>query len=146
MSLVERASGGSSSLSGPGRAIGIIQSDDNQKIVTGLADIGVARKVAVNTRFRIASLSKPMLSIALSGLENRRRLSLNDPLSKHLPELPHLPPELTLRTLLAHRGGWHEKLELLALAGADHSDPVDKETIQKLLRSQRETNFFPGSG
>lgn len=60
--------------------------------------------------FRLASLTKPIVAATALALLERRKLSLDDPVTHHLPDFrPKLPdgsaPEITLRHLLTHTSG-----------------------------------------
>jgi methyl acetate hydrolase len=53
----------------------------------GLADVATARPLAADALFRIASMTKPITSVALMQLVEQGKISLDDPAEKHLPEL-----------------------------------------------------------
>jgi methyl acetate hydrolase len=61
-----------------------------QKAV-GVADAGTGRPIAADAVFRIASMTKPITSIAAMQLIEQHRLSLDDAASKYLPELGKIP-------------------------------------------------------
>ncbi len=53
----------------------------------GVADVSSGRPLAVDSLFRIASMTKAVTSLALMQLIEQGRLGLDDPAEKHLPEL-----------------------------------------------------------
>ncbi len=53
----------------------------------GVADVATGRPLAVDALFRIASMTKPVTSVALMQLVEQGRLTLDDPAEKYLPEL-----------------------------------------------------------
>jgi len=53
----------------------------------GVADVGTKRPVAKTSLFRIASMTKPVTSLALMQLVEQGKVSLDDPADKYLPEL-----------------------------------------------------------
>src|SRR5690349_11554211 len=53
----------------------------------GVADVSSGRPLAQDALFRIASMTKPVTSVALMQLVEQGKLSLDDPASKYLPEL-----------------------------------------------------------
>lgn len=53
----------------------------------GVADVATGRPVMQDALFRIASMTKPITSLALMQLVERGRLGLDDPAEKYLPEL-----------------------------------------------------------
>lgn len=56
----------------------------------GVADVGTGRPMTVDTIFRIASMTKPVTSLAAMQLVEQGRLSLDDPAEKYLPQLSSL--------------------------------------------------------
>jgi len=53
----------------------------------GVADVATGRALDVNALFRIASMTKPVTSLALMQLIEQGRIGLDDPVEKYLPEL-----------------------------------------------------------
>lgn len=51
----------------------------------GFADVEAARPMALDTPFRIASMTKPVTAVAVMTLVEKGLLSLNDPVSRYLP-------------------------------------------------------------
>ena len=66
--------------------------------VTGAGDTA-----AVDLQYRIGSITKTMTAVLVLQLEAEGRLSLSDPLGKHVPGTAYA--DRTLRELLAHAGG-----------------------------------------
>src|ERR1043166_6897573 len=56
----------------------------------GVADVSTGRPLAQDALFRIASMTKPVTSVALMQLVEQGRVGLDDPASKYLPELAEL--------------------------------------------------------
>ena len=53
----------------------------------GVADVATGRPLTTDALFRIASMTKPITSLALMQLVEQGRLGLDDPAGKYLPEL-----------------------------------------------------------
>src|SRR6201991_228628 len=53
----------------------------------GVADVATGRPLTSDALFRIASMTKPVTSVALMQLVEQGRLGLDDPAEKYLPEL-----------------------------------------------------------
>ena len=53
----------------------------------GVTDVATGRALDVNALFRIASMTKPVTSLALMQLIEQGRIGLDDPVEKYLPEL-----------------------------------------------------------
>jgi CubicO group peptidase (beta-lactamase class C family) len=56
----------------------------------GVADVATGRPLAADALFRIASMTKPVTSVALMQLVEQGRIGLDDPAEKYLPELKGL--------------------------------------------------------
>jgi methyl acetate hydrolase len=57
----------------------------------GVADVATGRPLAADALFRIASMTKAITSTALMQLVEQGKLTLDDPVEKHLPEMAKLP-------------------------------------------------------
>ena len=99
----------------PGLAWGVII--DGELAATGavgLADVEGRRGASPASVFRIASMSKSFTALAILKLRDEGRLSLDDALTKHIPEFAgvKLPttdaPAITVRHLLTHSEGFPE--------------------------------------
>lgn len=92
----------------PGIAVGVVQGDD---VVFaegfGYADIESAKPQRPELRQRIGSITKTMVGLCAMALVDEGRLSLDDRLVDHLPELTlHGPGEaVTIKHLLTHTAG-----------------------------------------
>jgi CubicO group peptidase (beta-lactamase class C family) len=76
----------------------------------GLADREAGKPMAEDAIFRLASITKPIVSAAAMRLFEEGRIALDDPVTRWLPDFrPRLPngqaPEITLRQLLTHTAG-----------------------------------------
>src|ERR1700712_5368148 len=56
----------------------------------GVADVATGRPLTSDALFRIASMTKPVTSVALMQLVEQGRITLDDPAEKYLPELAGL--------------------------------------------------------
>lgn len=72
---------------------------------------GGANPVSYDTRYRIASMTKPFVVLAILQLQKAGHLSLDDPVLKYLPDLEDgqtgsLPwHDITLRALMSQQSG-----------------------------------------
>src|SRR6476661_2702013 len=57
----------------------------------GVADVATGRPLSADALFRIASMTKAVASTALMQLVEQGKLTLDDPVEKHLPEMAKLP-------------------------------------------------------
>ena len=80
------------------RSGGVVWSDG-----VGAADLGRGEPPGPDTQFMVASISKTFTAVLVMALRDEGRLSLDDPLDKHVPESKHAG--ITLRQLLSHVSG-----------------------------------------
>jgi len=97
---------------------------------------------AVGTRYRIASISKQFTAAAVLMLADQGRLSLDDPVSKYLPEIGAANPA-TIRQALSHTAGFPEfwRVDYLPLA---QRTPVAPEAIVERWGA-RHPDYAPGT-
>lgn len=94
----------------PGMAVAVINSDGIQfQRGFGTTSIDDGNPVNEHTLFAIASTTKAMVVAGVLMLVDEGKLTLDDPIIKHIPELHFansvLDQELNIRDLLAHRTG-----------------------------------------
>jgi len=80
----------------------------------GVRDIANGAPVDLDTAFRIASMTKSFTALSILKLRDEGKLSLEDPVARHVPELAGLAyptrdtAPLTIRQLLTHSEGFPE--------------------------------------
>jgi N-acyl-D-amino-acid deacylase len=93
----------------PGLAIAVLQGSDVVWSRTyGLADLATRAPITANTRFRLGSVSKLFTATAILQLRDQGKLSLDDPVRKHLPWFnlrSAFSEPITVRHLLTHTAG-----------------------------------------
>lgn len=97
----------------PGLAIAKIENGEVAHISTyGMADINAGRPVTPETLFNIASVSKPIMGLALLQLADQNKVSLDIDINEYLSvkvDNPHLKDErITLRHLASHSSGLND--------------------------------------
>ncbi|WP_353778008.1 serine hydrolase [Winogradskyella sp. 3972H.M.0a.05] len=129
----------------PGAAVAVVS---NGEIVFkkgyGSAQLEYNIPVTPSTVFHIASVSKQFTVYAILLLEQQGKLSFDDDIRKHIPEVPDFGTTITLRHLAAHTSGMRDQWSLLNLAGWRWDDVITKEHVMKLVAKQKELNFQPG--
>jgi len=118
----------------------------------GYADLKTKEVMRADHLFWIASMTKPMASVCVLQLQDEGKLSIEDPVEKHLPEfkgqwmiekreggkliLKRPTHAITIRDLLTHTSGL-----------ANTSTPRTESTLGELVMSYSKTplNFKPGS-
>ena len=80
----------------------------------GLADLEAGTPVTLDTRFRIASITKTFTATAILQLRDAGKLGLDDPVSQHLDWFDlrfQDAPAITIRNLLTHTSGLAARFE-----------------------------------
>lgn len=119
----------------PGVIYGVIL--DGQLIharALGLANVEKKYPVAKDTRFRIASMTKSFVALAVLKLRDEGKLSLDDAVEKHLPEFTAVrpptadSPAITVRNLLTMSTGLPEDNPW-----GDRQMAITKEALEKFV-------------
>lgn len=129
----------------PGAAIAVVV---NGQVVFargyGLANLEHGIPITTSTVFDIASVSKQFGAMAIAMLAKQGKLSLDDDIRKHIPEVPDFGKTITIRHLIHHTSGIRDWPGTLALAGWRMDDVISFEQILKMVEHQKELNFDPG--
>ena len=91
----------------PGAAIGLLRDGVATSACFGVADVRTGQPVTPETLFSVGSLTKSMVATVIARLAQAGRLSLEDPVAAHVPELRAVgwAQRATVRDLLANRSG-----------------------------------------
>ena len=92
----------------PAVSVAVLRGSDTL-VMKGYGDASVdpRREASASTVYRIGSITKQFTSAAIMRLVERGRLSLDDPMSKYLPDVPAHGRTVTIRQLLNHTSGIH---------------------------------------
>jgi CubicO group peptidase (beta-lactamase class C family) len=71
----------------------------------GFADLEARVPAKPTTKFRIASVSKPLTAVALVKLVEQNKIDLDAPIQKYVPSFPDKGELITPRLLAGHLGG-----------------------------------------
>lgn len=112
----------------------------------GMANLNQGAPITVDTTFDIASITKPITAIAVMQLMERRRLSLNDPVLKWLPELPATWHGITIHHLLSHQSGIPDCCSGVLLDKFQEMDGVDNHKLLRRYIADDKLLFAPGTG
>jgi len=100
-----------------------------------------SRTASVSTRFAIGSVSKEFTAAAILLLADRGKLSLDDTVSKYLPDLTDAK-QVTIRELLSHTSGYRDYF-LQEYIPARMQRPTSVDTILQTW-AERPLDFPPG--
>lgn len=130
----------------PGCTVGVLQ-DGKLRYASafGAADIEQGKPLDTHASFNLASVSKQFTAFALLLLEQQGRLSLDDPVTRYLPELEASARGVTLRQLLHHTGGLRDYIGLLMMRGRGIGDGATTHEAFVALARQRSPDFEAGS-
>ncbi|PCI31519.1 MAG: aminopeptidase, partial [Flavobacteriaceae bacterium] len=129
----------------PGGSVGIIK--NGQLIFSkayGLASLEYNVPNTIETKFNIASISKQFTAMGIVILAQQGKLSIDDDIRKHLPDLPDFGEVVTIRNMLHHTSGLRSCHALFALAGWRPSDLRTNEDLYRFMKKQKDLNFKPG--
>ncbi|MEZ4455057.1 MAG: serine hydrolase domain-containing protein [Gemmatimonadales bacterium] len=112
----------------------------------GMADLQSGSPLTVESVGESGSVAKQFTAGAVVLLALEGRLDLDDPVRKHIPELPDYGAPVTIRMLLHHTSGVRDMWTLFALAGRPSGSVLYTmpEALAMVYR-QRELNFPPNS-
>lgn len=114
--------------------------------VTGSSNLENGTSIDQETVFEIGSVSKQFIGAGLAILADRGRLSLDDPISNWLPELPSLYRDVTISMLAHHTSGIRSWNNLAELSGVgEDSTGYDNGWVLRAVSQQRRLNNTPGT-
>ncbi|MEM9849601.1 MAG: serine hydrolase domain-containing protein [Bacteroidota bacterium] len=129
----------------PGASIAVMQ---NGELLFskgyGAANLEYNIPITPTTIFHVASVSKQFTVFAILLLAEEGKLSLEDDIRMHIPEVPDFGHRITLRHLASHTSGMRDQWNLLSMAGWRMDDVITKAHILTLVSRQKELNFLPG--
>ena len=143
---IDRAFGAVGGADAPGCAVGL--SENGRPVLTrayGMANLEYGVPNTPETIFESGSVAKQFTSALIVLLAQDGKLSLDDDIRKHLPELPDFGKKITIRNLLTHTSGLRDQWGLLGLRGSPPGSQVHSfATILDLASHQKALNFDPG--
>jgi CubicO group peptidase (beta-lactamase class C family) len=112
----------------------------------GMANLETSTPITPASVFHLASVSKQFTAASILLLAREGKLSLDDDIRKHLPELPDYGQRITIRNLLNHTSGLRDQWDLLALArGRFEEDRITEADVLEMMTRQKGLNFSPGA-
>ncbi|WP_162339629.1 serine hydrolase domain-containing protein [Cyclobacterium salsum] len=109
----------------------------------GMASLEHNISLSPNSKINLGSVSKQFTALSVILLDQKGKLSIDDPIRKYLPELPEYAAPVTIRHLIHHTGGIRDNVALLRLARGQVESDSD-EVIKSMLEWQSRLNFNPG--
>ncbi len=130
----------------PGCALGVIHGGEivyAKGYGSANLDLGVA--LSPTSVLHVASVSKQFTAISTALLAHDGKLSLEDDIRTHVPEMPDLGYPIRLRHLIHHTSGLRDQYGLFRLAGWRDDDVQTFGDVLDFAYHHRRLNFEPGS-
>ena len=131
----------------PGCAVGIGR--DGAALYThayGSANLEYGVPLTAASVFESGSVAKQFTAAAIVLLAQQGKLSLEDDIRKHLPEVPDFGETIRIRHLLNHTSGLRDQWALLGIEGRGPGTQVHSPaTTLDLVVHQKALNFPPGT-
>ena len=131
----------------PGCAVGVAV-DGKPALVKayGMADLEHDVPLTPDSILESGSVAKQFTAAAVLLLAREGKLSLDDPVRKHIPELPDYGAPLTVRHLLTHTSGLRDWGSLYGIAGMPRTSRTFTQAyVLDILSRQKSLNFTPGT-
>ncbi|HSL21054.1 MAG TPA: serine hydrolase domain-containing protein [Vicinamibacterales bacterium] len=131
----------------PGCAVGVSQAGAPVLArAYGMADLEHDVPNRADTIFEAGSVSKQFTAAAVLLLARDGKLSLDDPVRKHVPEVPDYGVPLTIRHMLTHTSGLRDWGSVAAIGGWPRTTRVHTHAhVLDIVSRQRALNFAPGT-
>lgn len=108
----------------------------------GLKDTKAAVANDERTIFQIGSVTKQFTSAIILRLQDQRKLSVQDKLSKYLPDFPH-SDEISIENLLTHSSGVYNYTDDRAFMINHTTQPMARDSLLALFKN-KPLGFKPG--
>ena len=99
----------------------------------GYASVEYGVKNSLLTKFPIGSITKPFIATSILLLEQKNLLSVNDKISKYLPEAPDSWQDISIEQLLSHTSGIADYLSQDGYDTLKHVETTNNQILQKII-------------
>ncbi len=128
----------------PGAAVVVLR--DGQTLLRagyGLADLEYGAPIDPDTVFRIGSVTKQFTAVAILMLAEEGKLSVDDEITRHLPDYPTHGQKITIEHLLTHTSGVPDYMRIPGFM----DDVRDDRTVAEMIAlfKDQDLDFEPGS-
>lgn len=110
----------------------------------GMSDLQHRIALGPQSIFHVASISKQFTALSVALLAEEGKLSLDDEVRKHIPELPDYGIKISVRHLIHHTSGLRDQWNLLRYAGWRGDDVITERDVLGIVTRQKGLNFRPG--
>ena len=131
----------------PGCAVGV--SRHGRTVLArayGMAHLEYDVPNTIETVFEAGSVAKQFTAAAVLLLAQQGKLSLDDQVRKHIPELPDYGVPLTIRHMIHHTSGLRDWGTIATVEGWPRGSRVHThDHVLEIVKRQRALNFKPGT-
>lgn len=144
---VNRAFASFAGSDGPGCAVGVARNGATiYENGFGASNLETNTPITPQSIFHVASVSKQFTAAAIVLLAREGKLSLDDEVRKHIPELHNYGVPITIRQMLHHTSGLRDQWSLIGLArGRFAENRITDSDVLEIVSRQRELNFAPST-
>ncbi|HEU0301073.1 MAG TPA: serine hydrolase domain-containing protein [Longimicrobium sp.] len=131
----------------PGCAVGVAENGRTVlRRAYGLAELEHQIPNTPETVFEAGSVSKQFTAAAIVLLARQGKLSLDDDVRRHIPEVPDYGTTITIRHLLNHTSGLRDWGSVQDIAGWPRGTRIHTHAhVLDIVSRQRALNFTPGA-
>ena len=127
----------------PGATVALIHNGRPLLIESlGLAHVETRTPTTAETNYRLASVTKQFTAMCIAMLEERGKLSYDDPITRFFPDFPAIGDHITVRNLIGHTSGLIDYEDLIS---PDWAVQLKDADVLALLKDQQGTYFTPGT-
>jgi D-alanyl-D-alanine carboxypeptidase len=131
----------------PGMVVGVwVPGRGSYVRAMGTSDLATGKPMSIKDHFRIASITKSFVAVAILRLVDQHKLSLDAHLATFVPGIPH-GDQITIAQLLDMTSGIYDYVNDPALVKAQTRNPLRRFTLKDLVAIIRRHKpmFAPGS-
>lgn len=130
----------------PGGIVAVVRDGEPAFVRTfGMANLTHGIPWEHGTISNIGSVTKQFTAMGLLLLQADGKLSIDDDIREHVPELPDFGTPVTLRHFLNHTSGYREIYNLLPLAGYNGEDAFVREKSIQVVQRQPDLQAHPNT-
>ena len=131
----------------PGCAVGVaVKGDTVLSAAYGMADLEHDVALTPESVFEPGSVTKQFTAAALFLLAQQGKLSIDDPVRKHIPELPDYGAPITIRHLINHTSGLRDWGAIAAIGGWPRGNRAHThDHVLEIIARQKALNYAPGA-
>lgn len=130
----------------PGGVVAVVRDGEPAFVRTfGMANLTHGVPWERGTISNIGSVTKQFTAMGLLLLQADGKLSLDDDIREHVPELPDFGTPVTLRHFLNHTSGYREIYNLLPMTGYNGEDAFPREKAIQVVQRQPDLQSPPNT-